>query len=226
MDHSLWTILILYGVVQGVILSVTVFLKEKSLYLSLFFANISYLLFIYIFERFEWFREQPHLIWTNVPSWFLIGPLLYLYVKSAFKPAEEKAFGAQPALHFIPALGVLIYFWDFYFGMSGAEKIAAFTSFYSDVQIIDYVQFLYLAQISAYIYAAYRIVSRQSDWVGQEFSNSDFIRLDEYLSARYSAQFPVCLSGSGINGIHRHGLLYVLQFLSLSQGLAINGNGC
>lgn len=177
MDHSLWTILILYGVIQGVVLSVTVFLKEKSLYLSLFFANISYLLFIYLFERFEWFRELPHLIWTNVPSWFLIGPLLYLYVKSVFEPAEKKTVTAQRALHFIPALGVLIYFWDFYFGLSGAEKIAAFTRFYSDTRIIDYVQLLYLAQISAYIYAAYRIVTRHSEWAGEQFSNSDFVHL-------------------------------------------------
>lgn len=175
-DFNLWTILIQYAAVQGLILAVLIYIRYRSIYLGVFFASISYLLFIYLFERFEWFRDFPHLIWTNVPLWFLIGPLLYLYVRS-YGSTDRNQSPLKTALHFLPALAMILYISGFYFGLSGQEKIAVFTGFYSGDQIVDYVQMIYLAQIAAYMMAGHRLVKSRITMLGDEISNSDFIHL-------------------------------------------------
>ncbi|MDX1638015.1 MAG: helix-turn-helix transcriptional regulator [Balneolaceae bacterium] len=173
---NIWTLLISYGSLQGLFLAVVMIMREKSVYLGLFFLNVSYLLFIYLFERFEWFRDYPHLIWTNVPSWFLIGPLFFLFVAGLFE-SDRKTAGIKTGLHFLPAVAAFIFVSDFYFGLTGSEKVALFTSFYAGERVVDYVQMLYLAQIGAYLVAGYRVIHGHTDMLNDELSNSDIIHL-------------------------------------------------
>lgn len=67
------------------------------------------------------FRTLPHLIKAYIPPQFLIGPLLYLYVRAISEPSF--ALRRRDGLHFLPFAASLAYLAPFLLG-SGAEKIA------------------------------------------------------------------------------------------------------
>ncbi|MEO1655990.1 MAG: helix-turn-helix transcriptional regulator, partial [Bacteroidota bacterium] len=119
------------------------------------------LIFIYLFEFFAWFRSYPHLIWTNVPSWFLISPLLYLQIRKTIFPME-KAGGLSFFLHFLPTFGIILFLSPFYFQLSGPEKVKVFEGFYGQGYQVDYVQMLYGSQILIYAYLGLRLIFSQN----------------------------------------------------------------
>lgn len=158
-----------YSVVQALVLSIWLFITPKKGFLSLFYLSLGWLIFIYLFETSGWYLEAPHLIWTNVPIWFIIAPLLYLHNKDKMG-AHGGTLEKRDLLHFLPALAFLLYIFPFYV-MSGDVKIERFTGFYSAGNRIDYIQLLYLTQILIYIAIGYvqsgrwiaSLRSRQSD---------------------------------------------------------------
>ena len=164
-----------YSVIQGLIISLWLTFQQKQFTLSLFFLNITYLLFIYLLETNGWYRILPHLIWTNVPSWFLIGPLLFLHAKKIIAN-QSKNWGKLDYLHFIPAIIIFIYLLPFYQN-NGQTKIDIFESFYSETYIVDYIQLIYLVQLTLYAILGTKHISAKLKILNENLSDSDLVNL-------------------------------------------------
>lgn len=63
----------------------------------------------------------PHLAQLHVPLQFLIGPLVYLYLRALLQ--KERRLGRLDLLHFVPAILCLAYLLPFYL-QSGENKVA------------------------------------------------------------------------------------------------------
>ena len=80
-----WSVIIVLGIVQGVIISIALFLNLKKrpalimLALLILVLVWHHLQSISIYLNF--FREFPHFYGADLGSLFLIGPLFYLYIK-------------------------------------------------------------------------------------------------------------------------------------------------
>lgn len=104
--------------------------KANKLLALLIFSFTTYMLpiFIYLVGLLE---VLPHIIRTYLLLGFLVGPLIYFYVRAT----TQKGFILTPKLylHFVPFVLGLIYLAPT-FMVSGSEKIASFHQFFSDSQ--------------------------------------------------------------------------------------------
>jgi AraC-like DNA-binding protein len=207
-----------YGIIQGLVLAVWLFLHRRQKVLSFFFLSLSFLLFIFLFEIEGWYKIAPHLIWTNVPVWFLIAPLLFLHTKKAVKPSENKL-NIKDLAHFLPAVVAVIYVFPFYLN-SVSEKIEIFQSFYSQTSNIDYVQLLYFLQILSYaIIGTYKIRNYLRN-INEQNSNSKFIHL-QLISSMYYILIGYILVAIAITLVIKFAVnagweVYALSFFTLS----------
>ncbi|OJJ23654.1 hypothetical protein BKI52_04640 [marine bacterium AO1-C] len=203
-SQNLWTFLLEYSVIQGVILSIWAFVKQRKTLLALFFLQVSYVIFIFLLEHFRWYHSLPHLIWTHVPGLFVFSPLLYLHIRRTFAQRSPR-FTFWDSLHFVPALLMFVYISPFYFFQSASYKIAAFEHFYADKNI-DYVQIGYLSQIALYVVLGRVLVWKKLTKLNNEDSHSINIHLNIY------------------RGLYQSLTMYVVLGLTLAITLAVTQN--
>ena len=110
--------LALFGVVQGVFLSLLLFfykrgnpLANRLLAILIFLFSMRLAEFVGYWTNF--FLEFPHLAFTTVSVQFLFGPLLYLYAKSLTE--INISLKRRDFLHFLPFVLELILLAPFYF---------------------------------------------------------------------------------------------------------------
>ena len=203
-NQNLWTFLLEYSVIQGLLLSVWALIRQKKVLLALFFLMVSYIIFIFLLEHFRWYHTLPHLIWTHVPGLFVFSPLLYLHVRQTFTPKPIR-FTFWDSLHFLPAMFMLVYITPFYFFQPASYKVAAFEQFYADKNI-DFVQIGYLAQIALYVILGRVLVFQKLTKLNNEDSHSVNIHLNIY------------------RGLYHSLTLYVILGYTLAVTLAITQN--
>ncbi len=114
MSHQVNIFILLFGALQGILLSVWILRFEKNkisnLYLSAFLIVVGLQLTFKVISK-TWVMDNaliPYVISYKLP--YLIGPLLYLFVRSR----EEKSWKPLDLLHFIP-FGFFIaieFFWN------------------------------------------------------------------------------------------------------------------
>lgn len=190
-SQNLWTFLLEYSVVQGALLSILVAVRTRQFYLSILLLAVSYLLFSYLFERFEWYVAYPAFLWTNVPFWFAIGPLFYLHGVSIFR--KDQPFKTQDLLHFIPSLMVVVFFFQFYFIYNPAEKIHDYETMFGADYNFDFVQIAYVLQIVVYGYLSLTVTRKRLAGLKEQESDSSYIHLS-FLKNSYTGFIAYALA--------------------------------
>lgn len=199
--QSIWTFLLEYSVVQGLLLAAYILLSRKQIYLSILLTVVSLLVLNYLYEFFGWYQTQPHFIWTNVPLWFMVGPLFFLHGQSLFR--ENNRFQTFDLLHFVPAASIILLFGEFYFVDSGAEKIIAYEGMFGNDYNFDFVQILYILQILIYGFLCIR------------FNKSGIARLQQNESASSHIHLGF------LRNIYVSLILYAASALMLALALAL-----
>lgn len=119
MTHQLNIFLLLFGALQGGLLSIWLFRNQKkrlaNIYFGLFITLVGLQLIFKVITK-TWLMDNaglPYAISYNLP--YLIGPLLYLYIKAR----KENVYSRKDLVHLIPfgiaMLGTLfaVLFWFF-----------------------------------------------------------------------------------------------------------------
>ncbi|MCE7993522.1 MAG: helix-turn-helix transcriptional regulator [Roseivirga sp.] len=175
-EQNLWTFLLEYSVIQGLLLAAYVLLSSKQVYLSILLTVVSLLVLNYLYEFFGWYQTSPHLIWTNVPLWFLVGPLFFLHGQTFFRKGPR--FRNLDLLHFIPSAFIIVLFAEFYFFDSGGDKIVAYEGMFGNDYNFDFVQILYILQILIYGFICIRLNRSGIVKLQQNESDSSHIHLN------------------------------------------------
>ncbi len=129
MEIDFWSVLLLFGFVQGLFFSgILVFQKkgnrQANLFLAAIIALIAFETFTFLIINTNLYLKVPHLIGTGVPFLFLIGPLYFFYIKTLLE--NEYRFQTKHLIHLLPFVGALIYRTP-YFLISAEKKIAETT---------------------------------------------------------------------------------------------------
>lgn len=122
--HSTLTILFLLAAVQGFLLTILLLTRKQNrtanAILGLFVGALSLDLLQSVYYATGAYVEYPHLLGITFIFPSLYGPLFYMYVRLLSRDAQHVEW--NHALHFLPALLLLVVFIPIY-GMSGDEKI-------------------------------------------------------------------------------------------------------
>ena len=118
MDHvkfDIWSVLILFGALLGIYLSLMLLLKKDNKGANRIFAFIVLIFTFHLIETALWvtglIRIFPHLGKTSYPFLFLMGPLLLFHVQ-ALKGNSQ--FHWRKVLHLVPAVAILIWMVPYY----------------------------------------------------------------------------------------------------------------
>lgn len=174
MEQNFWTILITYATVQcfvlvPIVLAVVDGFKTQKRWLALILILTGFLSLNFLFEYFQWYKSLPHLIWTTAPFWFLLGPAIYFFSRSAVR--QDHDYHRYDYLHLIPFLAAIAYIGRFYL-LSGKAKIEVLESFYQSFgNEPDY--FLYAFLSSLLIYSIYSLKLFSSYFLEAEKKYSD-----------------------------------------------------
>lgn len=177
-----WTSIVnICGAVNGIFLSFVVLKVGKgnrltNRLLSLLLLVLSFVIIASILNRARLYLVFPHFIGVFAPFYFMLGPCIYLYIKSLTR--EEYAFTKTEWLHFSPYFIRLITLIPYYI-MSGEQKIAAFIRF-NTLPDVDYntVVILQLLHLSLYLLLAIDLLKKHSANIKEFFSSVEKIRLD------------------------------------------------
>jgi uncharacterized membrane protein len=132
MEQNFWTILITHATVQCVILAAVLLYRDKGeavqkKWLAVIMLLVGLQCLNFLYEYFQWYEAAPHFIWASAPLWFLVGPALYFFCRSAV--SKNSAFKWYVYLHFVPFIAAILYIGRFYL-LDGQTKITILTSFY------------------------------------------------------------------------------------------------
>ena len=108
----IFLVLSILGIIQGLILIVTLNLQDKqnrwsNLYITLCILFMMYLLLEFLLVRRSIPADFPFFVISRYGAWFMIGPLMWLYTITLL---EKPQFNYRLLLHFLPfaVLTVLI----------------------------------------------------------------------------------------------------------------------
>lgn len=215
-DQNLWTILLTYSFVQGYLLAVYGWLTLRRYFLATLLAVISTLILAHLYYHFQWFRDQPHFIFTEAPLWYLIGPLIYLFMRNLFGYRT----GWKSLLHLVPFLVFLAYIGPFYFE-PGPEKISTLGAVFSENTYQgDINRALFSAHIFIYMLLTWLAFNQESTRLKESSSRSNLI-LDSGISL--ALKYYLIFFGLGLivyllagQNYERAQIYYVVYYAGLS----------
>ena len=177
-QFSLFDLLILFGIVQGVITSILLFISKKNLrsnkYLALTILSFSFLITKTLLHTLQlWdtttFRYFPNGIELALP------PLIYLYVISLINPKFR--FKRYNWLHFAPFFLSQAYAFTVYFYTSKTydfiEKDSIAKYFWFD-EIKQLEEYLLMISLILYLFYGYQKILAYKKWLNQTTSDSTF----------------------------------------------------
>ena len=159
MEASLgWVTITGYAMIQNVVFFF-LFLTQQSAKrpIKWILAFISLCAGLLLFEQFFrltfGYERFPHIIFAMSPLWYLIGPLLYFYLRTQLR---GKSFSWVDLLHLLPMLFVFFNSLEFY-GFSAATKLHYIQrygqgEYTAPVHNLNYV--LFLVQVAGYVIAS------------------------------------------------------------------------
>ncbi|MFZ1527740.1 MAG: helix-turn-helix transcriptional regulator [Ferruginibacter sp.] len=125
-NFSLWSIIILFGAVQGFFLALYIFLKKENRaannWLAFLLVAISLHLVEYAADITGLTLRYPVFIAITYPLLFCIGPFYYFYCSHLLN--KNFTVKLKSLIHFIPSLTILLLMLPFY-TMKAEEKIAS-----------------------------------------------------------------------------------------------------
>ncbi len=177
-QFSLFDLLILIGITQGVITGILLLNSKKNRRSNTFLALA---LFSFCLLNTKTLLHTLHLWDTNTFRFFPNGlelalpPLFYFYLKSLVNP--KFSFKIKDWLHFIPFSLSQIYAFVVYFSVLGTtnfnEKDAIAASLrFNDMKQLD--EYLLLISIGFYLFYGYKEVRNYKKWLDNTTSDSTF----------------------------------------------------
>lgn len=188
-QFNLWTVILAFGALQGYLLAVILYRHPRGVRV----ANclLSGLLLVISIQLTDacltisgllW--KWPHLINVTRPLWFVIAPLLYLYVRQLIKPAI--GVGKKDLLHLLPMLLSFLGLLQFY-SLAAPEKLASVRALYQLTQPTEMMLFfwnLYTIQLLVYVWMSRKLVSQRQQLTTERsagYPNSDYGWLQKLL---------------------------------------------
>lgn len=179
-------------VVHGIfIFTYLILARERALQvLALLILSISLILFEYVYYEFVSFIADPTFIALKIPLFYLIGPLVYLFL---WFHKYQKIRGIL-VLHFIPFIVVLMLLLPFYLG-SPESKIGDTVSELGDWKRDGYL-WANAFQLIAYSMLCLQLVythrlSKQLKWFTYVFSGLSFTYMAGLIVSKASATFEI-----------------------------------
>ncbi len=125
---EIWKFIFVGAALNGFFVTVGLFRSKKgsraaNQILALLIFIISIICLDYFLTITGLYKTYPHFIYSSAVLWFLVGPLIYLYVSKQLNP--KKKFSYLHLLHFVPALIALTQISRFYL-LSGEAKLNYF----------------------------------------------------------------------------------------------------
>ena len=176
---SVLTHIYLLASVQGLLLSVLLFTRKQNHSANIILAMLVFALSLDLIQAAYTFNHlylaYPHLMGITYVFPFLYGPLFYLY--SRHLTSERDALQWKDALHFLPALIILLYSSPVYL-LSGDQKIEFIYLMNTD-RPLDFAIIGNLKPLHGLIYTilVIRVIARHDRRIRTTYSNIDRISL-------------------------------------------------
>lgn len=179
---SLFDLLVLFGIVQGIITSVLLLLSKKNSksnkYLA--FAILSFcLLSVKMLLHTLGLREDPFFRYFPIGVELLIAPLMYFYVTTLLNPKFKLR--VKDILHFIPFIASQGYSFFIFFLVfsydSIAEKDHIAESFYFNF-VKNTEDYLVLFSIAGYLAGCYFKLKKYRQWIENTTSDNTYPNLN------------------------------------------------
>jgi len=175
---SLFDLLILIGIIQGIITSVLLFNSKKNVKSNKFLALA---LLSFCFLSSKTLLHTLHLWDTTIFRFFPNGielalpPLIYFYVKSLVNPKFD--FKAKDSLHFIPFFISQTYAFIVYFAVLKTnilvEKDTIAKGFkFDDIKNLE--EYLLLISLGIYLFYGYKEIKNYKTWLNNTTSDNTF----------------------------------------------------
>ncbi|NGP77970.1 AraC family transcriptional regulator [Balneolaceae bacterium YR4-1] len=179
MEQNFWTILITYATVQCFILVPILLAVPKGFinqrkWLAVILILVGLLSLNFLFEYFRWYLTVPHLIWATAPLWFLVGPSIYFFSRSAVR--QWNNYRWYDYFHLLPFLGAVLYIGRFYL-LSGNVKIDTLESFYQSYgNEPDYFLYAFLGSILIYSMYSLRLFNKYFGKAERQYSDTRMVQ--------------------------------------------------
>ena len=202
-------LLLLFGAGQGLVVSSLCLLPASGNRRARFaLAGLTFLVAVQLLEATlaltGGYARFPDLIFVTRPTTFLIGPLLWLYVRSLVRPS--RAVRSLDLVHGLPAAVCLVQLAPF-FARTGSEKLAVFHSTFGAGPGPVYLFFwtVYVLQLALYGAAAVRqLSSYERAWRSSE-SGGRILRVHRLRNVLSLFVAHVVINAFVVAGLHATG---------------------
>ncbi len=176
---NIWAALIFFGAIQGILLSTVLWNRGSKNHanrtLSLLVLSLAIHLIEYGLCVSGLILRWPHLLFTTYPTFFVIGPLFYLYVRTylGYKMPSQTVI----LLHGLPSIlfiGIMLPFYT----LSADQKLSYFLQFAStefkqipDSQFV--IMYLQILQILIYLYFSRRLLNEAAQGLTRRNKNGN-----------------------------------------------------
>lgn len=182
---SFMSALVLFGSAQGLLLALALaFMRRGNRRANLLLSALLLTLALGLVDGFlnlaNYYPRYPSLIGVIWPANFLVGPLLYFYVKELCS-SRRIVFSGKQALHYLPALVYAVLLIPFYaLGADGKIRIwSASVAPLNGLRIfsLESAPLLVVLQKALYYIASFMLISAYSSKIKESFSSIEKISL-------------------------------------------------
>ncbi len=177
-NFSLFDLLITLGIIQGIITSILLFRSKRNAYsnqflalavLSFCFLCIKTLIHTLNLWEMSSFRYLP------IGVELLIGPLIYLYVRSLINPTFH--FSKKSWLHFVPflisqAYAFIVYYLTLRVPNSLQKDTIAYSLHFDTVKTFE--EYLILISVIIYLAISYKELNTYKKWLHNSISDNTY----------------------------------------------------
>ncbi|MBN1797654.1 MAG: helix-turn-helix domain-containing protein [Spirochaetales bacterium] len=149
--------------------------RRANIKLALFIFNCIVCCSFVVFYNTNLYWYIPHLLYVYRPALFLIGPLVFFYIKSLISPSEEQ-FKKTGLLHFLPCVLYTIYLTPEIL-RSGQTILDEVHNQHADWSFIIYILPIVLLQIIFYLIAIFLAIKQHEIKIKYTFSSIENINL-------------------------------------------------
>lgn len=176
---DLWKYIFVAAALNGFITSISLFRSKKgsssaNKYLAILLLVISIICLDYFAVISSLYKSYPHLIYISAVLWFLVGPLIFLYIFKQLNPQNKLS--PMHLLHFMPAFVALTQIYQFYF-LNGSAKLNYFEQTLSASDGLALWDLSYAIQIIIYVIISYTFVRKYEDRYKDKYAGEHFIHI-------------------------------------------------
>jgi AraC-like DNA-binding protein len=169
-SFNTWTIIFLFAAVQGIFVSLVLFLMKREnklgrnlLSLMILLFSLTLIEYVFYWTHYQWL--YPHIIATSAAFPFLYGPILLIYFHSVF---EKEKLSWKHLAHLIPFGIQFVFLTPFYFS-SATDKVNKLVHPEPSFTGWHWIQIVQMLSYSIFIYWKYFRLSRSNTDVRRWF---------------------------------------------------------